>query len=242
MSQPSFEYVGTELDLFAGASNWRDYWASFVRPLLGEDVLEVGAGIGSVTRLLHVAGQRWTALEPDPELAQRTRAVLDADRIGNGVEVVCGSIDDLPVGRSFDTAIYIDVLEHIENDQEEVRRAFDRLRPGGRLVVLAPAHQWLFTPFDKAVGHFRRYGRARLRSLRPENGSEELAIYLDAAGLLASGANRVLLRSAAPTHQQIQLWDRRLVPTSRLIDPLLRHSIGKSVLVVWRKQGSSTDE
>ena len=57
--------------------------------------------------------------------------------------------------------------EHIENDREELERAAARLRPGGRVIVLAPAHQWLFTPFDAAIAHFRRYNRSMMRNLRP---------------------------------------------------------------------------
>ena len=59
--------------------------------------------------------------------------------------------------------------------------------------------------------------------------------YLDSAGLLASAANRLLLRQSMPTAEQIRFWDRRLVPLSRLLDPLFRHSLGKTVMGVWRK-------
>ena len=63
------KYVGSELDLFAGVVNWKAYWAREIRPFVGGDILEVGAGIGSNTRLLDPGGAgRWVCLEPDPEL------------------------------------------------------------------------------------------------------------------------------------------------------------------------------
>jgi hypothetical protein len=114
-------------------------------------------------------------------------------------------------------------------------RAAARLNPGGALIVLAPAHPFLFTPFDAAIGHFRRYTRASLRAVAPGTLRVEKLVYLDAAGMLASAANRWLLQSSMPTERQILTWDRLLVPVSRLIDPLFAGGVGKSVLGIWRK-------
>src|ERR1051326_7560289 len=74
----SYRYPGEELDVFAHAVNWKRYVRAIVRPYLVGDVLEVGAGIGSTTRVLMDGRQRsWTCLEPDPELAARLRAGLE---------------------------------------------------------------------------------------------------------------------------------------------------------------------
>jgi hypothetical protein len=59
------------------------------------------------------------------------------------------------------------------------------------------------------------------------------AFYLDAVGMAASMANRLLLRASMPTQGQILFWDRVLVPASRVIDPLLARSVGKSVVAIW---------
>src|SRR5262249_30583866 len=131
--------------------------------------------------------------------------------------------------------LYLDVLEHIVDDRGELARAARRLAPNGRLVVLAPAHPWLYTPFDRAIGHHRRYTRASLRALAPDGVRELLLRYLDAAGLAASLGNRLVLRSAQPTSRQIRTWDRWLVPCSRWLDRATFGRIGKSVLGVWRK-------
>jgi hypothetical protein len=104
------------------------------------------------------------------------------------------------------------------------------------VIVLAPAHQWLFTPFDSAIGHFRRYTRKTLAAAAPPELHTEKLIYLDAVGLAASLANRLLLKQSMPTHAQIQTWDRLMVPISRLLDPLLGNRAGKSVLGIWRGQ------
>lgn len=232
MTGPTFEYVGSELDLFSQAHTWRSYWASKVRPFLGSRILEVGAGIGSVTRLLYEPSKAWTALEPDPTLASRIDLTFSAS---HQIDVKVGSLQTFEPDAEFDSILYVDVLEHIEKDRDELRMAYDVLAEGGFLIVLAPAHQWLFTPFDSSIGHYRRYSRKSIRALTPVGAKEASALYLDSAGMLASSANRMLLKSANPTRQQIQFWDQRLVPISRRLDRLLGHHVGKSVLMVWEK-------
>ena len=127
------------------------------------------------------------------------------------------------------------MLEHIQEDAAELSRAAKHLLPGGRLVILSPAHQWLFTPFDARIGHFRRYNKRTLLATRPAGLELERICYLDCVGLLASLANRLLLRSAMPTRGQIGLWDGWMVPVSRVLDPLTGHAFGKSIVAVFTR-------
>ena len=226
----ALEYVGTELDLFAHARNWKAYWISRVLPFVGGDVLEVGAGLGANTAALQSPSVRsWTCLEPDPALCARLRETASALP---GCSVLGGTIG--AVGdRLFDTILYVDVLEHVEEDRRETAAAAARLKAGGRLIVLSPAHQFLYSPFDRAIGHFRRYDAASLRACRPEGCAETRLEYLDSAGMLLSLANRALLRQSMPTLAQIRTWDRLVVPVSRVADPLLLRRVGKSILAAW---------
>jgi SAM-dependent methyltransferase len=241
-----FAYRGRELEIFEKAVHWKRYFSSRVAPYIRGDVLEVGSGLGANLMFFsHLPFHRWICLEPDRDLA--ARLTLPDKRY----QAVTGTIEDLPDaarGRpaqpsepasspgGFDTILYIDVLEHTEDDRAELLRASARLNPGGCVIVLAPAHPWLFTPFDSAIGHFRRYTKASLAACAPRGLRCEKLIYLDIMGLAASAANRLVLKSAMPTHGQIQFWDRVLVPISRfLIDPILAHGAGKSILGVWRR-------
>jgi SAM-dependent methyltransferase len=229
-----FKYAGSELDLFREVRNWKSYWAGQIRPFIGGDVLEVGAGIGSNTEFLDAGGPgRWVCLEPDPELtSQLAKNLLYNSR--SRYEIVCGTLGSM-ADRLFDTIIYIDVLEHIEDDRAELTAAAVHLRPNGRIVVLAPAHQRLFTPFDAAIGHFRRYSRSMLQKLSPPSLRIEQLRYLDCCGLAASAANLLLLRQSMPTAAQLQFWDHWIIPCSRVLDPFFMYSLGKSILAVWGK-------
>jgi SAM-dependent methyltransferase len=215
---------------------WKAYVRSRVVPYLVGDVLEVGAGIGAMTVLLADGRQRhWTALEPDARHAQQISRNLVLMTPPVTVDVRVGTTADIDTSRAYSTILYLDVLEHIENDEVELRRATTLLIKGGTLIVLAPAHQWLYTPFDEAIGHFRRYNTRHLTTIVPSDLTCERIVYLDAIGLLASLGNRCLLKRRMPTPRQIWLWDRLMVPLSRRLDPLLAYRIGKSILGVWRK-------
>ncbi len=231
-----FSYIGGELALFQHARNWKAYWSGQIRDSIRGDVLEVGSGIGSNTALL--AGldldfATWTCMEPDAELLAQSGALPDGP-----YRTRQGTTGELTENEVFDTLLYIDVLEHIEDDAAEMRRAARHLRPGGRVIVVSPAHQFLFSPFDAAIGHYRRYSLAALAATAPPDLEPVTLRYLDSVGLLASSANRLLLKASMPNQNQILTWDRLMVPVSRWIDALLGWRVGKSVLGIWQKQAA----
>lgn len=229
-----YSYEGGELPVFAEATTWKRYVAAEVAPFLRGRVLEVGAGLGWTTLALwRDSILSWTALEPDAGLADQAAARYATSSLTR-VSVRTCKLSDLGASECFDTILYIDVLEHILDDVGEMRRASAHLASGGHLVVLAPAHQWLYSPFDAAIGHHRRYSASMLRQAAPENLVEVRLRYLDAVGVLASLGNRLLLRNAHPTFGQVRFWDRRLVPISRIVDRCLAYRLGRSVLGAWR--------
>jgi SAM-dependent methyltransferase len=232
----SYVYCGTELDLFAAALHWKAYIRAAVKPYMGQSVLEVGAGNGNTTRALcHGAFQKWVCLEPDAALSGELSLAASRGELPDCCRVRTGTLADLSEREQFDTILYMDVLEHIADDRDELERAGSQLSKGGRLIVLAPAHQWLFTPFDESIGHYRRYTKRTLLAAAPRELSLLKLAYMDSVGMLASLGNRLLLKSAMPSAQQIAVWDRLMVPLSRLADPVLLHTIGKSVLGVWAR-------
>jgi SAM-dependent methyltransferase len=233
-SGEKYSYVGTELEVFQHALRWKAYYARTLRPFIAGDVLEVGAGFGATSRFLCNGQQRsWTCLEPDAGLHRQLEESLRDNPLASPGRALLGTVASLPADQRFDTILYVDVLEHIEDDRNELSATAARLRTGGHVVVLAPAHQALYSPFDKAIGHFRRYSKRSLLAVAPPALRLVKAYYLDAAGMTASLANRLLLRAQLPTYRQIMFWDRVLVPASRVIDPILANSVGKTVVAVW---------
>ena len=229
-------YVGKELDLFALADNWKSYVKAQIAIYLTGDVLEVGAGIGATTAALHDGtARRWVCLEPDAALASRLEVRILGSRAAPTTEVIVGSLSTFAEQACFDCILYIDVLEHIEDDRGQIELAAQLVRPGGHIIVLSPAHQWLFSEFDKSIGHLRRYKKTTLRCLMPAGWIETKMTYLDSIGVFLSLGNVIALRQAMPTRSQLVIWDRLCIPLSRRVDRWSCGMIGKSILAVWRK-------
>lgn len=227
-------YPGEELELFTRAANWKRYLVSHIAPFVGGRVLEVGAGIGGFTRAaIGVPCDSWVCLERDPENAQRIADLIARGELPPRCVARQGTIGDLDRTATFDSILYIDVLEHIDDDVAEMREAAELLAIGGHLVVMSPAHPWLYSPFDAAIGHHRRYVKRTLRGVVPPRLALVCLRYLDSVGLLASAANRAILKQSTPSLREIQFWDWVMVRSSTWLDPVLRYRIGKSVLGVW---------
>lgn len=224
------------MNLFALATHWKCYVKELINEYLSGDVLEVGAGIGGTTAALHDgSANSWVCLEPDAEQAKRLQEMAQG-LWPNGLPfVVAGSLEAIAARPCFDCILYIDVLEHIAQDRAELAAASKLLRKGGHLVVLSPAHQWLFSEFDHSVGHLRRYNKKNLRQLLPSGCRERKLAYLDAAGLFLSLGNAVALKQRQPALWQIQFWDKVCIPMSRLLDAASQQNFGKSILGVWQK-------
>jgi SAM-dependent methyltransferase len=228
-------YVGGELPLFLEARNFHRYYLDLFKPWLRGRVLEVGGGLGALTEsLLELGVDAVTVCEPDTVLAASL-----AERVGPRADVVVGGLREVPPGRGvFDAILYVDVLEHIEDDRAELVSAARRLSPGGALLVGGPAHDWLFSPFDAAIGHHRRYDRARLRALIAGCPTLDLVCfaYFDCLGILLSLGNRWLAGQRMPSPRQMRFWDRLVLPMSRRLDGLFAHRVGKSFVAVARRR------
>ena len=99
--------------------------------------------------------------------------------------------------------MYIDVLEHIFDDKSELDLCTSLLNKNGKIVVLAPAHDFLYSDFDKQVGHYRRYDKESLLNLQNDNLKIKEIKYLDLFGLALNLANRFILKKKLPTSKQI---------------------------------------
>ena len=230
-------YIGQELTLFAHATNWKRYYASKIRPYFGKRIVEVGAGIGATTLVLCDGSQEeWMCLEPDPALRSEIDRLIAEGKLPACCRTQAGFVSNLPFERTIDTFIYIDVLEHIEDDRAEMREAASRLSTGGRLIALAPAFNFLYSPFDKSIGHYRRYNRKMFRALAPPGCRLEKLMYLDSVGAGTSLFNKLVLLQSVPTVKQIIFWDRHLLPVAKWVDTLIGYSFGRSLVGIWVKE------
>lgn len=220
------------LDLLERAPNYDRWIFNRVRTALGQRVLEVGSGTGTITHFLRdrelVVGvdvvDEYVAtaqrrFEPWPNVLIKLH---DITRTTAGLESF-----------RFDSALAVNALEHIEDDVGAIRAVFSLLPPGGCFVVLSPAHPWLMSPFDREIGHYRRYTKDGLGSRLRTGGFEVVELRRsNPVGALGWFVNQVLFRRRELT--AIRVYDR-LVPVLAAIDGRFELPFGLSLVAIGRK-------
>jgi SAM-dependent methyltransferase len=229
--------VETELELtldrLDSATNYADWVGDRLAPYVSGDVLELGAGSGTLTERLRGRSESLVAVEPYPVLSAELAARFVDDRT---VEVITGELDSVDVHRNFDAAVLVNVLEHIEDDRATLSDLYSRLRPDGTLVLFVPAFQLLYSDFDRRIGHHRRYRKRQLvDKMRGAGFDIEEARYFNIVGfpLWLVGMRALRLnpgRSALTT-----IFDRYAVPVLRRIESVFAPPVGQSLICVGRK-------
>ena len=226
-------YSGKELEILSFAINYYRWIVDAFEPYLGETIAEVGAGIGSVSKLLLGKRiKRLCAFEPsrnmypllEEELRQEERA-----------KAINDFFSPRYAQEGFDSVVYINVLEHIQDDRTELTHAREMLNSQGHLLLFVPALAWLYSDFDEQIGHFRRYTKQELSALVRDVGFILVkAQYFDLAGIIPWYINFVWLRNSIGSGS-VSLYDKLVVPTMRLIESVVPPPIGKNVLLIGKK-------
>lgn len=222
------------------ATNYHRWNYDWIAPYVRGRILDVGGGTGNHLSFLRDADL--VSIDLSPECVEELRA-RHRD-LGNWSFEVGDITDQALVTRlgvaSFDTVLSCNVFEHIENDA----RAFDNsaalLRPGGQLVLLLPAHGWLYGSMDRLAGHFRRYSSADASRKLRSAGLEPVAVrYVNCVGALGWFVNNRVIRhhdlSSKGINGQIRVFDRALIPLLKRMEGNRRMPFGQSLLCVGRK-------
>jgi len=140
------------------------------------------------------------------------------------------------IDEKFDTIMYLNVLEHIKEDNEEIINAFEKLNNNGYLIILVPAHNKLYSKFDKAVGHYRRYEIEFFNNLNIKDSELVKLIYLDSLGFFLYYLNKIFFKEEVyPSKFKIFLWDKIFTPISYFLDKFLMYKFGKNILYIIKK-------
>ncbi len=226
------DYPGKELELFDKASFWRNYLYLFIKKYLGKKILEVGAGIGSFTKIYFDEKKNFTLTEVD---AFNYKSLKENFEKKNNVKIENKLIKDL--NENYDTILYLSVLEHIEKDKEEIIDAIGKLEQKGHLIICVPAHDYMYSNFDKEIGHFRRYEKYFFENLDLKNANIKKNFFIDAFGQLLYFLNKIIFsKEVYPTKLKIQIWDKIFVPITYLIDFITFYKIGKNIICVIQKK------
>lgn len=210
------------------ADNYRKALLREFAQYLRGNVLEVGAGIGQITEALLQKNdiRRLVSIEPHLDFY---RQLLEKFPKHN---VVQGTIEDLKDDGDWNAVVSINVLEHIQNDEAELRSYHERLRKnGGVLCLFVPARMEIYADIDRDFGHFRRYMKPELKQKLERAGFRILRLrYYNIAGYFAWWLNFCVLKTRHFNAGSVRFFDRVIFPfvhgfESRICPPFIGQSL-----------------
>jgi SAM-dependent methyltransferase len=216
------------------ARNYRQYEFDMVAPWCGRSLLEIGSGLGDFSDQFEGRLDRLVVSDNDQycvsELKKRYQGREDVEVLQ--LALPC----HVPVSAPVDTVIAMNVLEHIEDDVKALECLSDALVPGGRVVVWVPGYQQLYGDFDRKVGHVRRYTPATLSAAVRNAGLEvESCKPINFLGGIAWWLAVRKGGTGYPNPRLVRVYDRVVVPLTRLIEKAVTPPFGQTVLCVARR-------
>ena len=228
------------LEMVSLAKNYNHWiFSQFARYVKG-DVLEIGGGIGTFTGMLTDKADTVTSLEIDKKYIQQLN-----NKFKNNSKVKVKNLDLTKkfhlqkLRGKFDLIVIINVLEHIKDHRQMLKNLEFKLRPGGKLFVFVPAHQCLYSQWDKSVGHYRRYSKEELSKLVQQAGLNIKKVsYFNPIGAFGWWLNKLL--ESQPGDKgltwQTLLFDRLIVPIHVCLENIIKSPFGQSLVLIANKK------
>lgn len=237
-SQTQEEYAANDLETMQAARRYGAHLFNLFRPYIGKRVLEVGSGIGTMSRPLVDVADLVVGIEPNVNCAMRAQAVMrDHPRFTlRACHLEECDRAELASHR-FDTVVCVNVLEHIADDVAALRTFREILAANGRVLIFVPAVQAAYGPLDAELGHHRRYSKPALARAFAAAGLDLLTLrYTNPIGLIGWMFNAHVTRSRAHSLTQVKLFETLVAPWALPLERLLPPPIGLSLVAVGIKR------
>ncbi len=230
-----FKYEIKDLEAMSVAENYHTWVLSEFQDFLGEKVAEVGAGNGNFSAFLLKSAniKKLTSVEPDQAVCAHYQKNISDTR----AEIVNGFFNEVSgkYPNHFDTAVYVNVLEHVENDKDELDCVYKSLKTGGRICIFVPALPFLYSEHDREIGHFRRYTKSQLKKVLEESGfTVEKIKYMDMVGIITWFLVFKIFKMD-PGSGNVSSYDKFITPALRFLEKIVPPPIGKSLVAIGRK-------
>jgi SAM-dependent methyltransferase len=215
------------------ARNYRKYEYDMVAPHVGRSMLEIGSGLGHFSEQFLGRLDYLAVSDNDPYcVGELEKRYADDDR----VEVLDLALPaEVKISQQVDTVVMMNVLEHIQEDVQALKDLAAVVVPGGRIVIWVPGYMQLYGDFDRKVGHVTRYTPATLRtSVEAAGLVPEVLKPINFLGGIAWWAAVRRGGVGYPNPKLVKIYDRTVVPTTRLIERVIKVPFGQTVLCVAR--------
>lgn len=231
-------YVGKDLEAMSFAVNYHKWILEEFRPFLGKKLVEVGAGTGSFSEmLLDEKPENLALVEPSEMFAflEQNISQIDTSVTVNYYNSIF-SESAAALSEKPDTIIYVNVLEHIEDDRGELQKVYETLETGGHCLIFVPAFMSLYGAFDEKVGHFRRYTKNELEEKAESAGFKIVkSKYFDFVGMFPWYIKYKLLKSDSLESGAVTAYDKFAVPVTKQFERFLKFPAGKNILTILQK-------
>ncbi len=223
------------------AVNYHKWILDEFRPFLGKRVVEVGAGTGSFSELLLQENiDSLSLVEPSEmfgSLTAKVSQIKNQTKVDFYQSIFSEVASEIFDKQKPDSIIYVNVLEHIEDDASELEFIYKTLGKGGRCFIFVPALMSLYGEFDRKIGHFRRYTKREVKEKCQAAGFKVLkSKYFDFAGMLPWFVKYKLLKSDSLDSGAVTMYDKMAIPFVRQMEKFVNVPLGKNVLMVAEKQ------
>jgi 2-polyprenyl-3-methyl-5-hydroxy-6-metoxy-1,4-benzoquinol methylase len=224
-------YKGWELPYFNRSLNFRSYQFYLIKKYIGGLVAEVGAGYGSHLKYYYRLSSKIHLFEPSYNLYK----ILKKKFKNKNIKIFSTGLNK-NIKNKYNTIIYLDVLEHINNSRAEITKAYKALRKNGNLIISVPAFNHLFSKFDLDIGHVKRYCKKDFEIIVKKINAKIIVMkYYDSVGYFLSVASKLFSKEYKKNFKlKIMIWDKMMI-ISRLLDLLTLNFLGKSLLIIIKK-------
>jgi glycosyltransferase involved in cell wall biosynthesis len=223
------------LDAIECAPKFNRWMYERVKPWLGKRVAELGCGRGNMSNFIR-RHEKVMLTDYRDDYLDPLRAKWGQKRNLTFTKLDMTVREDYRALTTFapDTVVFLNVLEHIEDDRAVLKNLFDHVPAQSRIVVLVPFGMTLFSEFDRELGHFRRYEKGELESKMREAGfNVEHQFYFNKAGKIAWFISNTLFKRRKLTPLQLRIYNF-LTPAFRLWDRIAPGT-GLSTVAICRK-------
>jgi ubiquinone/menaquinone biosynthesis C-methylase UbiE len=236
-TQTQNRYAANDLEIMQVARRYSTHVFELLRPHLGSRVLEVGSGIGTMSRPVADIVDMVVGIEPNDYCAKRLATVMRGHPRFSLRTCHLEECDSTELATyRFDTVLCVNVLEHIADDVSALRAFRDVLMPNGKVLLFVPAVQGAYGPLDAELGHYRRYSKRTLRKAFSEAGLQlDTLRHTNPIGLVAWMFNAHILKSRIHNLTQVRIFDRLVGPWALPLERLVSPPIGLSLIAVGRR-------
>ena len=148
------------LDLLSKADKFSRWMFDEIKPFLGGKILEFGSGRATFSKLImeNFPQNKIVLSDIDIKYVDALKSKFPQENI-SVLRINLENTPDFTGISGVDSAFALNVMEHVENDVQALNNIYEMLNPGGRFIMLVPAHKFLFNCIDTCVDHYRRYNK-----------------------------------------------------------------------------------